>query len=164
MFVSLHTRKQLSRIKQNMLLLGLFLLAGGGYAIVREFLWLDAVRPGWLLAAVVLVLIGGVGVAVGINLIPLQDTFFSMNSSQLGFRLTLFGKAHRLRWTQIRSIDVTEDRVIFSLRQEKEVTLHLAHISDPKIARHIQASISLAALEQNVKVNGVLAHPARVAV
>ncbi|NEM98188.1 hypothetical protein [Pontibacter burrus] len=138
-------------------MLSLFLLGGGGFAIVREMLWLDAMRPGWLVAATLLVLAGAAGLAICANLIPLRETYFSMNSSRLGYRLTFFGRKQELFWTQIRAVMLTDEKVVFELRNEKELVMPLHHIPDSKIARHIQASISLAAMEQNIKVNGVLA-------
>lgn len=157
MFVSLHSRRQFAQIKRNLLLLSLFLLSGGAFAIVREMVWLDAVRPGWLVAATVLVLAGAAGLAICVNLIPLRETYFSMNSSRLGYRLTFFGRKQELFWTQIRAVKVTDEKVVFELRDEKELVMSLHHIPDSRIARHIQVSVRLAALEQNIKVNGVLA-------
>ena len=137
-------------------MLSLFLLGGGGFAIVREMMWLNAMRPGWLVAATVLVLAGAAGLAICASLIPLRETYFSMNSSRLGYRLTFFGRKQELFWTQIRAVMVNDGKVIFELRNEKELVMSLHHIPDPKIARHIQASISLAAMESSAPANVTL--------
>lgn len=157
MYISLYSQKQLHKLKRNVLLLGLFLTAGGSVSLFREVVFTGAMRPEWLAAAALLVVAGGIGIAIANDVIRLKDAYFSMNPSRLAFRLTLFGREYQLLWTQIRAVRTTDESIVFELRNEKELVILLSTIPDSKVARHIQASISLAAMEQNIKINGVLA-------
>lgn len=158
MFVSIYTTSRLKLLKRNLLVTGVLFTGGGAYAAVRELFLLYTFRPEWLVAATLIIVAGIVCVAFARDIIPLKDTYFLMNPSRLSYRLTLFGKEQVLQWIDVTEIRASDAKVVFVLRDEREIVMRLTTIPDPKLARHIQASISLAALEQNIKVNGVLTH------
>ena len=163
MFISLYTNKRLKSLKQYLFVTGLLLVTGGAFAAAREVLERAVWRPEWIAAAVVIIAIGVLCVSISRNIIPLKDAYFLMNPSRLSYRLTLFGKEKLLQWTEIAAIRVTDTKIVFELRNEREITLRLSTIPDEEVARHIRASISLAALEQNIKVNGVLSRAHKMA-
>lgn len=160
MFISLYTTRHLKKLKQNILLVGMLLVTGGAFAVYRELIVTASLRPLWFLASLLVLGAGGICIAVARDMFPLKDAYFLMNSSRLSYRLTLLGREQVLTWSEVAAVRVSDARVVFELRDEKEVTLQLSAIPDEQTARHIRASISLAALEQNIKVNGVLARPA----
>ncbi|MBJ6119357.1 hypothetical protein JAO76_14200 [Pontibacter sp. BT310] len=159
MFISLYSRKQLKRLKQNILMLGLFLVAGGIFTLVRELRMPEPHRIEFLFAAVSLIITGGIGTGVGLGFIQLKELYFSMNPTRLSFRHTFLGREHVLYWSQLSAIRVADSSIEFKLEDNRKVTLQLSTIPDERTARHIKASINLAALERNVLVNGVLARP-----
>ncbi|MER2996469.1 hypothetical protein [Pontibacter populi] len=159
MFISLYSRKELKKLKRNILMLGLFLVVGGMVALFRELRLTEAYRLEFLFAASSLILTGGIGVCVGFGFIQLKEMYFSMNPTRLSFRHTFLGREHVLYWSQLSAIRVAESSIEFNLSNKRKVTLQLSTIPDERTARHIKSSINLAALERNVAVNGVLGRP-----
>lgn len=159
MFISLYSRNQLKTLKRNILMLGLFLAIGGIVALVRELHTEEIYRLEFLFAAVSLIITGGLAIAIGLGFIQLKEMYFSMNPTRLSFRHAFLGREHVLYWSQLSAIRVADSSIEFKLENNRKVTLQLSAIPDKRTARHIKASINLAALEQNVVVNGVLARP-----
>ncbi|MBC5775479.1 hypothetical protein H8S95_15485 [Pontibacter sp. KCTC 32443] len=159
MFISLYTNSQIKQLKRNILILGVFLTGGAAFALARELFLVATLRFEWLLAAALVLVTGIVGIAVAQGYPLLKEAYFSMNPSRVSYRLTLFGREYVLPWSQVAAIRISENAIVFELRNAQEVTLRLSTIPDEQAARHIRASIGLAALEQNIYVNGVLAHP-----
>jgi hypothetical protein len=155
MFISLYSEKKLKQLKANILVAGAFLIVGGAFAIFRELQLPDPFSRDWLYAAIALVVTGLVCIAVAKNFILLHETYFSMNPNRLSFRLTFLGREHVLPWRQLAAVSVAENKVVFELHNRKTVTLRLSNIPDEQMARHIRASIGLAALQQNIQVNNV---------
>ncbi|MEJ8756261.1 hypothetical protein WG947_04590 [Pontibacter sp. H259] len=147
----------MKQLKRNLLITGLFLAAGGTFAVIRE-LQSIAYAPGAVIAAVIVLVTGLVCVAVSRDVLPLKDAYFLMNPSRVSFRMTLVGREQVLQWSDIAAVTASENRVVFTLCNNRQVTMRLTTIPDEHTARHIRASIQLAALEQNVVVNGVAAH------
>ena len=157
MFISLYSRKQLKKLKRNILTLGLFLAVGGIVALVRELRMEELYRIEFLVAAGALIITGGIGIGVGLGFIQLREMYFSMNPTRLSFRHTFLGREHVLYWNQLSAIRLADSSIEFDLVNNRKVTLQLSTIPNERKARHIKASINLAALERNVAVNGVLA-------
>lgn len=156
MFISLYSRKQLKTLKRNILILGLFLAVGGIVALLRELRLEESYRVEFLVAAVSLIITGGLAIAVGLGFIQLKEMYFSMNPTRLSFRHTFLGREHILYWDHLNAIRVADSSIEFNLENNRKVTLQLSTIPDERMARHIKASINLAALERNVAVNGIL--------
>lgn len=158
MFISLYPEKQLNQLKTNILMAGVFLVAGGAFAMYRELQMPDPFSREWLYASILLVISGIICIAVAKNYILLHEAYFSMNPNRLSFRLTFFSREHVLQWSQLTAVRVAENEVVFELHNKKAVALRLSNIPDEQVARHIRSSIGLAALQQNIQVNNV---PAR---
>lgn len=157
MFIQLYSNKSLQKTKNYSMLLGLFLVLGGGFSLVRELILSSQPNPLFTYAAGALMLGGLVALAFATDRLPLKETYFSMTPERVGFRTSFFGREYILRWNTIREIKITESAVLFELKNGSEVDLALATIPLPETAKHISISIRLAALEQNVRVNGVIA-------
>jgi len=157
MFIALYPTKKLKRLKNNLLLAGLFLTAGGTFALIRE-LQSDATAPGMAIAAAIVLVTGLVSVAMSRDVIPLKDAYFLMNPTRVGFRLTLLGREQILPWADVETVKIAEETVVFNLQNSKNITMRLSNIPDTQVARHIRSSIRLAALEKNIEVNSVKVH------
>ncbi|NDK55145.1 hypothetical protein [Pontibacter fetidus] len=155
MFISLYSEKKLKQLKTNILIAGAFLVLGGAYALFRELQLPDPFYREWLYAAVLLVITGLVCIAIAKDYILLHEAYFSMNPNRLSFRLTFFSREYVLPWSQLTAVRVTENSIVFELQHHKTVTLRLSNIPDEQVARHIRASIGLAAMQQNIQVNNV---------
>lgn len=159
MYVNLYPGKQLRAARRFMLLLGLFLFVGGGYALLREFFWMETFRDRWAAASAVLMLLGLVPLAYGANLLHFKDAFFSMTPQQIAYRLTLFGPQTVVEWPQVQELGITEQLISFKLEGGMVTRMRLNMIQDPAIARHVSRSIHLAALEKGIMINGVKPSP-----
>lgn len=157
MFVQLYPYKTLQKTKSFILMLGAFLVLGGGYALVRELLLSYQANQVFTYAAIVMLLAGLLSVMFATDKLPVKETYFSMTPERISFRTSLFGKEHVLRWNNICEIRIKHDVVLFELKNGTEIQLRLAMIHLPETARHISVSIRLAAMEQNILVNGVIA-------
>lgn len=156
MFIQLYPNKSLQKTKNYSLLLGFFLVLGGGFSLVRELILSSQANLLFTYAACAMVLAGLIAIAFATDKLPLKETYFSMTQERVGFRTSFFGREYVLRWNAIREIKITENAVLFELKNGAEVDLALATIPLPETAKHISISIRLAALEQNVRVNGVI--------
>lgn len=159
MYVNLYPGKQLQATKRSMLLIGLFLFLGGGYALLREFLWLDTFREGWAVASGALMVLGLIPLAYGTDIFRFKDAFFSMTPDRIVYRLTLLGTETRVEWQQIQELRITEHIITFILKEGAAIKMRLGAIQRPDIARHVSRSIHLAALEQGVMINGIKPSP-----
>lgn len=155
MYINLYPNDQLDKTKQFLLWLGLFLLVGGSYAFLQE---LTNSKPLWVgrtFGAMLLVGIGSIGIGIGLGKVHLKDAFFSMNADRISFRLTLYGSQQVLPWREIRSIHISDSTIAFELQTTQVIELSMGYIHDLAMARHIAASLRLAALDKNIRVNGV---------
>jgi hypothetical protein len=157
MYINLYPIKQLQRTKLSLLGFGIFLSGGGAYALVRELTQREQLQPAWLLGACMVTAIGAVFIALGTNRIHLKDAFFAMNPERISYRLTVYGRERLVHWQAIESINIVPDKIVLRLKTGKKLTLRLGHLQDQQIARHIEASVRLAALQQNISLNGVMA-------
>ncbi|CAM3813363.1 hypothetical protein POKO110462_20835 [Pontibacter korlensis] len=159
MYVNLYPSKQLRSTKRSVLFIGLFLFFGGGYSLLREFLWLEIFRESWAVASGVMLLLGIVCIAFGTDVLRFKDAFFSMTPERIAYRLTLFGAETVVYWQAVKELHVTEHLISFELREGDTLKLRLGHIQQPAIARHVSRSIHLAAFEKGIMINGVKPSP-----
>lgn len=163
MYVNLYPNKQLRSTKRSLLLIGLFLFFGGGYALLREFFWIASFREGWALASGVMVLLGLLPIAYGTEILRFKDAYFSMTPERIIYRLSLFGTETIVEWQQIQELHITEYVVNFILKGGSVLKMRLNIIQKPEIARHVSRSIHLAALEKGIMINGVKPSPSEPA-
>jgi hypothetical protein len=159
MYVNLYPGKQLRSTKRTVLLIGLFLVLGGMYALLREFLWMEPFREGWALASGAMVLLGLLPLAYGTDMLHFKDAFFSMTPDRIVYRLTLLGTEKVVEWQQIQELHITEYVIKFILKGGSITKMRLSAIQKPDVARHVSRSIHLAALEQGIMINGVKPSP-----
>ena len=159
MFILLYPHKQLKQTKQNLLRGGVVFATAAACAIFRELVIFPEPRFGWLLAAIAIVIVSVLASAAGANKIPFREAFFSMTPRRICYRQTLTGRKYTLPWSQVAGVQVTDEKAVFELKDGKEVPFLFNLVADMQVARHIRASIRLAALEQNIRVNGALVHP-----
>lgn len=155
MFVQLYPYKSLQKAKSFSLMLGIFLAAGGSFSLVREVVFSNQANNLFVFAAAILLVAGVVIIAFATDKLPLKETYFSMTPERISFRISFIGKEHTLRWNTISEIKITDSIILFELKNGSEVTLRLGAIQLPETAKHVRASIRLAALDQNICVNGV---------
>ena len=161
MFIQLYSNKNLQKTKSYCLMFGAFLVIGGGSAFVREVVFSNNTNVVFAYGGVIFMLAGVVALAFATDKLPVKETFFSMTPERVSFRLSFFGKAHTLRWNNMSEVVITDHKIVFELKNGTEIELRFAAIQLPETAKHIRSSIRLAALEQNVKVNGVVAEHQR---
>lgn len=157
MFVQLYPYKSLQKSKSFCFMLGIFLTAGGSFSLFRELVLSHQVNDLFVCAAAVFLLAGIVTIAFATDRLPVKETYFSMTPERISFRVSFIGEAHTLRWNTIKEIKITDRVILFELKNGSEVVLRLGAIQVPETAKHVRASIRLAALEQNICVNGVTA-------
>ncbi|WP_439880231.1 hypothetical protein ACSX1A_13830 [Pontibacter sp. MBLB2868] len=162
MYVSLYSRKQLKQTKQFIFLASVFIMAGGAYALIREFFFQDSFRLGWAVASAVLVLTGFLWSLVGSNKFRFKDAYFSLTPERISYRLAVFSTEKVIFWSDVSSVQITRNTVWFHLDSGQNIKMRLGNIQQPEVSLHVARSIHLAALEQGVPVNGVpssLANP-----
>ncbi|GHA75531.1 hypothetical protein GCM10007389_31760 [Pontibacter akesuensis] len=137
--------------------MGMFLTLGGGYALLRELLWMDMFREGWAAASVLLVLVGATMLAFGTDIFRLQDAFFSMTPKRIVYRVSVLGRQQEINWEEVSALDITESLVTFVLVSGRQRYLRLGAIQQPEIARHVSRSLHLAAIEKGLVLNGIKA-------
>lgn len=148
MYINLYPGKQLRSTRKSLLVTGLFLFFGGGYALLREFLWIDAFRTGWAVASAMLLGLGLLFVAYGTEVFRFKDAFFSMTPERIVYRLSLLGRERRIAWEEVQELIISESLVRFKLVSGSGVAMRLGAIQQPEIARHVSRSIHLAALDR----------------
>lgn len=163
MYVNLYPGKHLQATKRSLLLMGLFLFFGGGYALLREFLWIGSFREGWALASGALMLFGLISIAYGTERFHFKDVYFSMTPQRIKYRLALFGAEKVVEWQQIQELQISSHQINFKLKGGDVAKMRLSTIQSPQLARHVSRSIHLAALEQGVMVNGIKPSPSEPA-
>lgn len=159
MYINLYPNKHLNATKKSALAMGLFLAAGGSYAMLRELLWLTDFRTGWAVASAVITLAGFISIAVAMDKIRLKDAYLSITPDRIMYRLSVVGREQLLPWENIRALHVTKHVVVFEQQQGITTKLRLGHIQQPEIAQHVSRSILLAAMEKGIPVNGITAVP-----
>ncbi|RIJ42982.1 hypothetical protein [Pontibacter oryzae] len=159
MYVNLFPGKQLRATKRSITLMGSFLFLGGGYALMREFLWFDGFRSGWALVSGLLGALGLLFIAFGTDFFRFKDAFFSMTPERIAYRLSLLGREHKIRWHDVQELVISDALIRFKLRCGKRVNMRIGAIQQPDIARHVSRSIHLAALEKGLPINGVKPSP-----
>lgn len=162
MYVNLYPNKQLKRTKQVLLWSGLFLLIGGVAALLSEFATEEPSRWGWALAACLVSLTGIFWVAAGAGKLYMKDAYFSMTPEKISYRLNLFTAERIIYWNSIDSIQASQHTLLFELKDGGQVVMRLGNIQSNRIANHVSVSIQLAAIDQNVEVNGVPAYAQKV--
>ncbi|GAB3821597.1 hypothetical protein [Pontibacter rugosus] len=155
MYINLYPNKSLKSTKKSLLLTGAFLTVGGGYALLREFLWLPVFREEWAFASALLILIGGFMLAFGADVFRFNDAFFSMNRERIAYRLTLWGSIQEIYWKDLNALEISWSLISFELTSGKRLHLRLEAIQQPEVARHVSRSLHLAALNHNLPVNGL---------
>lgn len=161
MFVQLYPYKSLQKTKNFCFSLGIFLTAGSSFALFRETVLSSQMNVLFAYGASIFLLAGVVAIAFAKDKLPVKETYFSMTPERVSFRVSFIGKEYRLRWNSISEIKITDHSILFDLKNGSEVVLRLGAIQLPETAKHVRASIRLAALDQNIKVNGVLAERQR---
>lgn len=159
MYINLYPNKHLNATKKSVLAMGLFLAAGGAYALLRELFWQTDFQSGWAVASAVVTLVGFLSIVVAMDKIRLKDAYLSITPERLMYRLSVMGREQLLPWESIRALQVTEHVVVFEQEQGTVTKLRLGLIQQPEIARHVSRSILLAAMEKGIPVNGVSAVP-----
>ncbi|WP_461491920.1 hypothetical protein [Pontibacter sp. HJ8] len=152
----------MKRTKQVLLWSGLFLLIGGLVALLNEFTAQEQPRWGWTLAACLVSLTGGFWVAAGAGKLYLKDVYFSMTPEKISYRLNFFTAERVIYWNSIDSIQASQHTLLFELKDGGQVVMRLGNIQSNRIANHVSVSVQLAAIEQNVEVNGVPAQAQKV--
>ena len=154
MYINLFPHKHLAQVKRNLLVAGILLILGGAYALFRELYLLDGLRPGWVVASVVVFAVGAFSWLVANNYIPARDAYFSMTPERIKYRLAVFGREYQIAWSQVSAMDISAQSIIFYLTSGKSITMRLGNIQQPEIMLHVSRSLHLAALEKGVTING----------
>ena len=162
MYVTLYPNKKLKQAKQAMTWGGLFLLCGGLVALANEVAVQEQVRWGRLTAAILISTFGALWIALGTGKLYLKDAYFSMTPERISYRLKVYGPERVIYWQSIDSIQATEHTILFELKNGEQVVMRLGSIQCSRTANHVSVSIQLAAMEQNVEVNGVAASSYKV--
>ncbi|GAB3198015.1 hypothetical protein GCM10027293_13820 [Pontibacter aydingkolensis] len=138
-----------------MLMFGLFLIAGGAYALFREFFLQDAFRLGWAISNALVFSAGVTFWLIADKSLATKEAYFSMNPERIKYRLTLFAREQAVHWKEVDAVDISVHSVVFNLTSGKSVTMRLGNIQQPEIILHVSRSIHLAAMEKGIMVNGV---------
>lgn len=155
MYISLYTARQLRKIKDRLLWLGLFMGSGGGSALIYNLILLESPRWFWGIAAVVIVLIGLYLLALSTDKIPLRSAYVAITPSKISYRLSFYTAEYALNWRQVAALQLSDHCVLFDLYGGQQKTLMLSDIQSDNMASQVALSLQLAALERNVTVNGV---------
>lgn len=154
MYISLYTARQLDKIKEKTLWLGLFMLSGGLAALLHDVA-LQVARWDWAVAAFVVSLAGAMLIAIGVAKLPLKTAYFSITAARISYRLSLYGKERMIYWQQISGIQVSDRFMLIDLSSGRQVLLRLGTLQNNNAAHRIAVSMQVAALERNVTLNGV---------
>jgi hypothetical protein len=158
MYVNLYPNKELKKTKKILLWGGIGLLCGGIGALLSELVAQPLIRWDWAAAAALVSTLGAFAIAIGMDWFLLKDTYFSMTPERIRYRLSFFGPERTLFWDAIDSIQASEHRLVFELKDSNQVVMRLGHIQDARVANHVSVSIQLAAVQQNIEVNQVPVH------
>lgn len=155
MYISLYTARQLRRIKDRLLWLGLFMASGGAAALLYNLILRQETRWLWGMAAFVIVLVGLYLLALGTGKISLKNTFVAISPDRISYRLNFYGKEYTLDWSSIAAVHFSDHCVLFDLRGDRQKSLLLSGIESHNTASQVALGLQVAALERNVTVNGV---------
>jgi hypothetical protein len=155
MYIHLYTSKQLQEIKERMLWLGLFMLSGGMAALLHNLVLQDPPRWYWAGAALLVTLAGILLVAVGTGRVPMKEAYCCITSGSVSYRLGLLRHEHIIYWQHVNQVQVSDKCILFDLNSGRQVAMQLGSIQSSNIAGHIATSLQLAALKQNIALNGV---------
>jgi hypothetical protein len=155
MYINLYTFKQLQKIKERMLWLGLFMLAGGLAALLHNLIMQDSPRWYWGVVALLVTLAGVALVAVGTGRIPIREAYFSVTPGRVSYRLGFLSHERIIYWQHVNQVQVSDSCILFDLNSGRQITMRLGSIQSSNIAGHIATSLQSAALEHNIALNGV---------
>ena len=155
MYISLYTARQLRRIKDRLLWLGLFMACGGGGALIYNLLLRQDARWLWGVAAGIIALVGLYLVALGTDKVSLKNVFVAISPNKISYRLNFYSKEHSLDWRSIAAMQFSDQCIIFDLQGGNQRSLHLADIESHNLASQVAVNLQLAALQHNITVNGV---------
>ncbi|MBX0332748.1 hypothetical protein K3G39_05815 [Pontibacter sp. HSC-14F20] len=155
MHISLYTARQLRRIKDRLLWLGLFMASGGGSALLYNLILGEEVRWVWGMAAAIIMLAGLYLLALGTGKILLKNAFVAISADKISYRLNFYSKEYSLAWSGIAAVQLSDHCVLFDLNGGQQQVLLLSRIESQNTASQVALSLQLAALERNVTVNGV---------
>ena len=155
MYISLYTAKQLRKIKDRLLWLGLFMACGGGAALLYNLILLEEVRWLWGAAAALIFLVGLYLLALGTDKIQLKNAFVAISPDKISYRLNFYSRECNLDWNGIAAVQFSDHCVLFDLQGGHQQSLLLSDIESHNMASQVALHLQLAALEHNVTVNGV---------
>ena len=155
MYINLFSHKQLALTKRYLLILCVFLISGGAYALFREILLVDAIRTGWALSSALILISGILLYFFSNNQLDTKEAYFSMNPERIKYRLALFSKEHVIHWKDINSIEISTQTIVYNLTTGLQIKMRLGNIQQPEVMLHVSRSIHLAALEKGVTINGI---------
>ncbi|MEJ8803051.1 hypothetical protein [Pontibacter sp. H249] len=155
MYVNLYPHKQLQKSVKFVGLLGMFLTAGGVYALIRELLLSDSLRVGWAISGLVILLAGFACFVIGSNRHIIREAYFSMSPECIKYRLALLAREQVIFWKDVEALEISAHAVIYNLTSGRNIKMRLGHIQHDEVALHVSRSIHLAALEKGIVINGV---------
>ncbi|PKV63405.1 hypothetical protein [Pontibacter ramchanderi] len=158
MYINLYTARQLRRIKDRLLWLGLFMASGGGSALIYNLILAEKTRWAWGAAAALVVLVGLYLVALGADKIRLKEAFVAILPDKISYRLAFYSKKYNLDWNGISGVHLSDHCVLFNLCNGHQRTLRLSSIESHNTASRVAVSLQVAALEHNIAVNGARFH------
>ncbi len=155
MYVSIYTERELRRIKDRMLWLGLFMMSGGAAALLYNLLQFEAARFLWATAALCVLMGGLVCIALSTGLIPLSKAYFSVQHDSVSFRLTFYSAKQSIQWSSVSDLQISDRYVLFNLHGGRQKMVRLSVIPSQNTASYVATSLQATALERNITVNGV---------
>ncbi|WP_299702951.1 hypothetical protein [uncultured Pontibacter sp.] len=155
MYVSLYTAKQLRKIKDRMLWLGLFMSTGGAASVLHNILLAEQTRWYWALAALLIMAVGVILIAVGTDRVQLRTAYFSISPSLISYRLNFYSPEHLIDWRHVSAVYLCDNCVLFDLHGGKQKSVNFLTFQSSNLACHVGLSIQAAALARAIAVNGV---------
>jgi hypothetical protein len=154
MYISLYTAKQLRKMKDRMLWLGLFMGSGGVASMLYNMLLTEQTRWYWALAALLVVAAGLALIAIGTGRMQLRIAYFSISPSLISYRLNFYSPEHIIDWGQVSAVQLCDNCVLIDLYGGKQKSLNFMAFQSSNMACHVGQSIQTAALERAIAVNG----------
>jgi hypothetical protein len=155
MYISLYTAKQLRKMRDRMLWLGLFMGSGGAASMLYNMLLTEQTRWYWALAALLTMAVGLVLITVGTDKVKLKIAYFSVSPSLISYRLNFYSPEHVLDWRQISAVQLSDDCVLFNLYDGRQKVLRFSSFQNINMADRVRVGIQVMALEREVALQGV---------
>lgn len=155
MYVNLFPSKQLKKTKQYFLWTGLFCFTGGTYALAQQIFQPDQIQFDWVFFALTTMAAGFLAICIGTDRLRLKDVYFSMNPETINYRTTVYGREHCINWSDVNHVRISQNVVVFELKDHKEAELRLSAIQSAESSHQVATSLRLAAIDKNITVNGV---------